>query len=129
MFVLSGVLAIAAREHSIPRNPVVGVQLPAKRRKSPRYITHAQVATLSGPFRTKHFECSCARNESESVLIELFAYAGPRWGEAVAIRVRHLNMLRRRIRIEDNAVIVKGMYEIGTPKSGAAQEIPIPRTW
>lgn len=116
MFVLSGVLAIAAREHSIPRNPATGVQLPPKRRKSPRYLTHAQVAALSG----------CARTESESVLIELFAYSGPRWGEVVAIRVRHLNMLRRRIRIEDNAVIVKGVYEIGTPKSGAAREIPIP---
>lgn len=116
MFVLSGVLAIAAREHSIPVNPASGVTLPAKRRKSPGYLSHAQVATLA----------SCAPGEPEAVLIELFAYSGPRWGEAVAVRVRHLNMLRKRIRIEDNAVLVKGLYEIGTPKSGAAREIPIP---
>lgn len=116
MFVLSGVLAIAAREHVIARNPAVGVTLPAKRRKSPRYLTHAQVATLS----------SSTAQEQHAVMIELFAYSGPRWGEAVAIRVRHLNMLRKRIRIEDNAVLVKGTYEIGTPKSGAARDIPIP---
>lgn len=116
MFVLSGVLAIATRERAIPSNPAVGVTLPAKRRKSPRYLNHRQVATLS----------SCAPSEVEAVLIELFSYSGPRWGEAVAIRVRHLNMLRKRIRIEDNAVTVKGIYEIGTPKSGAAREIPIP---
>lgn len=47
-------------------------------------------------------------------------------GEAVAIRVRHLNMLRKRIRVEDNAVILRGDYEIGTPKSGATRDIPIP---
>ena len=90
--------------------------LPAKRRKSPRYLTHAQVAALS----------TSAAQEQHAVMIELFSYSGPRWGEAVAIRVRHLNMLRKRIRIEDNAVIVKGEYEFGTPKSGAAREIPIP---
>lgn len=90
--------------------------LPAKRRKSPRYLTHVQVAAFS----------SSAAQEQHAVMIELFAYSGPRWGEAVAIRVRHLNMLRKRIRLEDNAVIVKGRYEIGTPKSGAARDIPIP---
>ncbi|GAA1162756.1 hypothetical protein MOX01_13740 [Microbacterium oxydans] len=35
-------------------------------------------------------------------------------------------MLRKRIRIEDNAVLVKGGYQIGTPESGHAREIPIP---
>lgn len=45
--VLSGVLAIAAREPVIARNPAVGVTLPAKRRKSPRYPTHSQAAALS----------------------------------------------------------------------------------
>lgn len=116
MFVLSGVLTIAARERAIPLNPAIGVALPAKRRKSPRYLTHSQVDTLS----------SCATDDTTRVLIELFAYSGPRWGEAVAIRVRHLNMLRKRIRIEDNAVIVNRVYEIGTPKSGQPREIPIP---
>lgn len=116
IFVLSGVPAIAAREHVIARNPAVAMTLPAKRRNSPRYLAHSQVATLS----------SSAAQEQHAVMLELFAYSGSCWGKAVAIRVRHLNLLHRRSRLEDNAVIVKGEYEIGTPKSGMAREIPLP---
>jgi integrase len=60
------------------------------------------------------------------LLIEFLAYTGLRWGEAVALRIRHLNMLRKRITIEDNAVIVNGVYEIGTPKSGHTRVVPMP---
>jgi integrase len=35
-------------------------------------------------------------------------------------------MLRRRITVEDNAVLVNGVYQIGTPKSGRRHEVPIP---
>jgi integrase len=35
-------------------------------------------------------------------------------------------MLRKRITIEDNAVIVKGKYETGTPKSGRTRVVPMP---
>lgn len=115
MFVLSGVLTIAVRERAMPRNPAAGVALPAKRRKSPRYLTHGQVATLVA-----------AAADERRLMIELLAYTGLRWGEAAALRVRHLNMLRKRITIEDNAVIVKGVYEIGTPKSGQTRIVPMP---
>lgn len=114
IFVLSGVLAIATREHAIPRNPAAGVALPPKRAKSPVYLTHAQVVTLA------------STDAEHELLIEFLAYTGLRWGEAVAIRVRHLNMLRKRIMIEDNAVIVNGTYEIGTPKSGQSRVVPMP---
>jgi len=35
-------------------------------------------------------------------------------------------MLRKRVTIEDNAVLVNGVYEIGTPKSGHTRIVPIP---
>lgn len=116
IFVLSSILAIAARERAVNMNPAVGLQLPKKQRKPARYLTHPQVAVLA----------TCTANDTERTLVELFAYAGPRWGEAAALRVRHLNMLRQRIRIEDNAVIVDGEYKIGTPKQGTARDIPMP---
>jgi len=117
MFVLSGILTIAARESAIPRNPAAAVALPAKRRKAPRYLTHQQVATIA----------AAATDDNHRLLIEFLAYTGLRWGEAAALRVRHLNMLRKRINIEDNAVLVKGVYEIGTPKSGQARTVPMPQ--
>ncbi|WP_323985938.1 tyrosine-type recombinase/integrase [Microbacterium plantarum] len=114
VFVLSGVLAIAVRERARPTNPAAGIALPKKRRKPARYLTHAQVATLAQAAGDK------------SLVIEFLAYTGLRWGEAVALRVRHINMLRRRISVEENAVTVKGTYEIGTPKSGLARIVPMP---
>lgn len=111
-FVLSGILAIATRERAIPRNPAAGIALPAKRRKSPLYLTHAQVVTLSGV------------DAEHELMFEFLAYTDLRWGEAVALRIRHLNMLRKRITIEDNAVMVKGTYEIGTPAQ--TRVVPMP---
>ena len=115
MFVLSGILAIAARERAMPHNPAADVTLPPKRRKTPRYLTHQQVDTLAA-----------SADEDRRLLLEFLAYTGLRWGEAAALRVRHLNMLRRRITIEDNAVLVNRVYEIGTPKSGQTRVVPMP---
>ncbi|MBS1898401.1 MAG: site-specific integrase [Actinobacteria bacterium] len=115
MFVLSGVMAIATREKAISRNPASDVLLPAKRRKAPSYLTHAQVITLAN-----------AAAPERALMIEFLAYTGLRWGEAVALRVRHLNMLRKRITIEDNAVLGKGVYEHGSPKSGQSRVVPMP---
>ncbi|WP_105567162.1 site-specific integrase [Microbacterium halophytorum] len=114
VFVLSGILAIAHRERAVRVNPAAGVALPRKHRKAPRYLSHQQVATLS------------ASAGPNALLIEFLAYTGLRWGEVVALRVRHLNMLRKRLTVEDNAVLVKGSYETGTPKTGQSRTVPIP---
>lgn len=70
MFVLSGILAVAVRERATPRSPAVGVALPAKRRKSPRYLTHSQVAMLVTSAVDEH-----------QLIIGLLAYTGLRWGK------------------------------------------------
>ncbi|WP_137843814.1 site-specific integrase [Microbacterium sp. 2FI] len=114
VFVFSSILAIAERDGVIARNPCKGVALPAKRPKPRRYLTYRQVELLA-----RH-----ASDEHADHVYEL-AYGGTRWGESVALRVRHLNFLRRRIRVEDNAVIVHGVYEIGTPKSGKPRDVPM----
>lgn len=114
VFVLSSVLAIAERDGILRSSPTKGVTLPAKTPKPKRYLTHEQVERLA------------AAAPGHETLMLLLAYAGLRWGEASALRVKHLDMLRRRMLIEDNAVLVKGVYEIGTPKHGHAREVPIP---
>jgi len=114
VFVLSSVLAIAERDGIIRASPTKGVALPAKHPKPKRYLTHAQVERLA------------AAAPGRETLMLLLAYAGLRWGEVSALRVRHLDMLRRRMLIEENAVLVKGVYETGTPKHGSSREVPIP---
>lgn len=113
-FVLSSILAIAERDRVISRNPVKGVKLPAKKRKPKRYLTHQQVQLLA----------ASAGDHGDVVLA--LAYTGLRWGEIAGMRVRHLDMLRRRILVEENAVLIDGDYVHGTPKSGEAREVPMP---
>ena len=82
--VLSAILADAVRDHLLARNPAAGVRLPRKNRKRPVYLTHQQVAELAS-----------AAGAYEGLVL-LLAYTGLRWGEAIGLRVRDLDMLRRR---------------------------------
>lgn len=113
IFVLSSVLAIAQRDGIIRSVPTSGVELPVKPKKPKRYLTHTQVAAI-------------ASASTQHDLTEFLAYTGLRWGEAAALKVKHLDMLRRRIHIEDNAVKINGRYVIGTPKSGETRVVPMP---
>jgi phosphoribosylformylglycinamidine synthase len=45
----------------------------------------------------------------------VLAYCGLRWGEATGLRVRNLDMLRRRLAVEENAVQVGNVVRVGTP--------------
>lgn len=114
VFVLSSILTIAERDRVIASNPARGVQLPPKPRKPQRYLSHQQVDLLA------------SSSGNHATMIRLLAYSGIRWGECVALRVQHMDMLRRRLLIEENAVYVKGVWEIGTPKTGHSREVPMP---
>ncbi|MDJ1113200.1 tyrosine-type recombinase/integrase [Microbacterium dauci] len=112
-FVLNQILAIAERDRVIPRNPMAGVKLPKKKRKPQRYLTHDQVETI-------------AAGAAHPNLVRFLAYTGLRWGEAVELQVGDLNMLRRRLTVERNAVYVRGQYVVGTPKTGERREVAMP---
>lgn len=112
-FVLNQLLDMAVRDRIIPRSPSAGIKLPKKTKKSPRYLTHQQVETLAAEADYPDF-------------VRFLAYAGLRWGEAVELQVRDLNMLRKRIHIERNAVWVRGVYIVGTPKTGEARQVAMP---
>lgn len=54
------------------------------------------------------------------------AYTGLRWGEATGLRVKHLDAKRRRVSVEENAVIVNGHVQVGTPKTNERRTVPYP---
>ncbi len=112
--VLSAILADAARDRLITVNPAAGVKLPRTIRTRPVYLTHQQVTALAA-----------AAGEYEGLVL-LLAYTGLRWGEAVALRVRDLDMLRRRATISENAVEVGSQIFVGTPKAHKQRSVPLP---
>ncbi len=54
------------------------------------------------------------------------AYTGLRWGEAVGLRVRDLDMLRKRASISENAVQSGKQIFVGTPKAHKQRTVPLP---
>jgi len=114
--VLAGLLDRAVRDRRLKFNPARGVDLPAKAPKPRVYLSHDQVTALAE-----------AAGEHET-LVYVLAYCGLRWGEAVGLRVKHLEMLRRRLLIEENAVQLGGSrIEVGTPKTHERRSVPFPQ--
>lgn len=108
--VLAAVPDVAVKDKRISRNVARGVTLPRKVAKSKPYLTHRQVAAES----------------AHPALVTFLAYTGLRWGEATALRVRHVDALRRRVSVEENAVMVGTVIHVGTPKTHETRSVPYP---
>lgn len=111
--VLASVLDVAVQDRRVSRNVARGVVLPRKVAKSKPYLTHQQVQSL-------------ADESAHPTLVLFLAYTGLRWGEATGLRVKHVDALRRRVNVEENAVMVGSVIHIGTPKTHEARSVPYP---
>ena len=56
----------------------------------------------------------------------MLAYCGIRWGEAIALRVRDVQFLRRRLSVHDNAVQIGVDHAVGQTKSRVERSVPVP---
>lgn len=111
--VLAGIIDVV-KDRRLPTNPARGVNLPRKAGKERHYLSHDQIQLLSDESR------------ANGTLILFLAYTGLRWGEAVGLRVRSVDMLRRRVLVQANAVNVRGTIIPGTPKSHESRSVPFP---
>jgi len=108
------IMDLAVRDRRIGANPCNGVGLPRAPESVKRYLTADQVRQLadaSGRDRT---------------LVLVLAYYGLRIGEAAALRVADLDLMRRRIRVEQSVTHVDGRMVFGTPKTHQRREVPLP---
>ncbi len=62
-----------------------------------------------------------------AALVYTLAYTGMRWGEVTGLRVRNVDLQRRRSRVEENAVKVSTQIVVGTPKTHETRSVPLPR--
>lgn len=112
--VLAGIMDVAVKDRRIPSNPARGANLPRKSGKERHYLSHEQVQLLADESR------------GAGTLILFLAYTGLRWGEAVGLRVRSVDMQRRRVLVRANAFNVRGAITPGTPKSHESRSVPFP---
>ena len=113
--VLSLSLKAAVKDGRLVRNVAADVPLPRVVTQAKRYLTHGQVHALAE---------ECAPYQT---LIRVLAYAGLRWGEAIALRARNVDLVRRRIEVAEAIVEVHGKSVVGTPKTHQCRSVPVPR--
>jgi integrase len=113
--VLSGILAAAVKARRLVANPAKGVEgLPRKTGKRRVYLSADDVRRLA------------AESREHRALVLLLAYTGIRWGEAVALRVRDVEFLRRRLAVHTNAVQLGVDHAVGPTKGRKARSVPVP---
>jgi integrase len=114
--VLAGILDDAVKSRRLASNPTRGVEnLPRKTGKRRVYLSADDVGRLA------------AESGQHRALVLTLAYCGIRWGEAVALRVRDVQFLRRRLSVHDNAVQLGVDHAEGLTKSRQERSVPVPQ--
>jgi integrase len=108
-------IATAVKDGRMVRNVAEDVPLPRVLRRKKRFLTHEQVAQLAE---------ACAPYQT---LIRVLAYSGLRWGEVAALRVHRVDLLRRRLEVDEANTEVGGRVVQGTTKNHQRRSVPIPR--
>ncbi|MFD7846137.1 tyrosine-type recombinase/integrase [Nocardia sp. NPDC059764] len=115
--VFNQVLRFAVKAKRLAVNPAEDIDLPTVASAERRYLTHLEVMRLAlavGRFRP---------------LVFTLAYTGIRFGEAIALRVRAVDLDTKRITVSRSATAVtgRGIVETGT-KTHGTRDVPIPAT-
>lgn len=129
---MSLMLDMAVRDGRLARNVATHVNLPRPVKPEHRYLTHNQVEALanetghpSAP--SKHSSMDTRANENYRLVVLFLTYTGVRFGEMAALRVRRLDLVRRRAMIAESVTPLQGHGMVwGTPKSHHRREVPIP---
>ena len=116
--VVNAALAQAVDDGIIGRNPTGGVKAPTARPRRQRFLTAEQVAMLAAAAED--------RRDGAGTLVQFLSFSGLRWGEAVALRVSAVDVLRRRVTVRESATLVGAELVWGTPKNHRTRAVMIP---
>jgi integrase len=110
-------MAWCVEEKRVSANPAAGVNLPRGNKREHKFLTVTQVAALAAAIEGEY-----------RGLVWLLATTGLRISEAAELRVKDVDLRRRRLSITRSVVYVKGTAEIGPPKNGKSRTVPLTAT-
>ncbi|MBF4568247.1 tyrosine-type recombinase/integrase [Plantibacter sp. VKM Ac-2880] len=110
---LAGIFDDAIEDNRVTKNPSRGITIKKKPIPDEVFLTHAQVEELAGAAR-------------ESSVVRFLAYTGLRWGEATALRVRNIDLVRRRVNIREAVAEVNYRQILGSVKSHERRTVAYP---
>lgn len=112
--VLKMVLDAAMRDGAIGRNPALGVKLPRLEQREAAYFEPQIVDQIAVAMPVPY-----------DLLVRLLGTLGLRFGEAAGLERRHVDLLRRRLHIEQSLAEVKGKLIVGPTKSHQTRKVPL----
>ncbi len=118
--VLSLMLDMAVGDGRLVRNVAAQVNLPRPVKHERRDLTHAQVDALAQacghPAEVgKHRAHDERTNEMYRLVVLFLAYTGVRFGEMAALRVRRIDLQKRRAVIAESVTPVQGLGMVWAP--------------
>lgn len=113
--VLAGMMTLAVNKRLLRVSPMPKLKLKKRVKPRPSFLTAEQVIELSETVDPR-----------DRLLILLLAFTGIRFGEAAALRMRHVRLDARRIDVEGSVTEVQGRLTTGPTKSGRSRAVPIP---
>lgn len=114
--VLTGILGDAVKARRLASNPARGIEgLPRKTARRHIYLSADDVHRLA------------AESGEHRRLVYVLAFCGLRWGEVIALRVRDVEFLKRRLVVADNAVQLGVDHAVGETKGRSVRQVPIPQ--
>lgn len=114
--VLSLILDAAVLDGRIARNPARHVKLPRQVRAEPRFLTPTELVALVDA-------CSDGGD-----VVAVLCLTGLRFGELAALRVRRVDLVRRRLDVSESLGEVNGKLVVSTPKTHQRRSVPIARS-
>lgn len=114
---LSLVLGFAVRDGRLARNVAEGVPLPRAAKPDKRFLSLDELRRLA----------SCAGDEQARLMVLLLGLTGLRYGELCAMRVKRVDLMRRRLEVAESASEIGGVLTFGTPKTHQRRSVPVPR--
>lgn len=115
-FSLSLLLKQAVVDGVVARTPCVGIKLPQDVvQREMHFLDAEQVETLADELSDRY-----------RVLIFTAAYAGLRWGELAALKVKNLDLIKGTITVTEAVAEVNGQLKEGPTKTGATRTVALP---
>lgn len=111
--VLSALFAAAMRDERIGRNPATGTELPRLPSKEAAYFEPPVVESIA------------ATMGEYALLVRILGTLGLRFGEVAALRRRSVNLLTKRLVVEESLAEVSGRLMFGSTKTHATRRIPL----
>lgn len=116
VIVLRQIMAAAVRDGRLGRNVAVDVQLPPENARRMRFLTADQLADVADAIRPVHYRPAALT----------LGWVGLRWGELAGRRPGKLNLIRRKITVDEQLTEVGAALSTVTKDTGWCPHIDVP---